>query len=88
MISRELAILNEVPEGAYISNVVADSPAEKAGILADDIITKIDGKLVRDADGGLAKLISSYKPGQTIELTIYRGSETKILKTTLSEMGE
>ncbi len=85
MISRELAILNEVPEGAYVSDVVADSPAESAGVAAGDIIVKIDGTLVRDADGGLAKIISTKKPGQSIELTLYRGSETKTLKATLGE---
>jgi S1-C subfamily serine protease len=30
-VSRDLAILNEIPEGAYIQEVVTDSPAEKAG---------------------------------------------------------
>jgi len=85
MVTRELAVLNEVPEGAYVQNVAQASPAETVGVEAGDIITKIDGKLVRDADGGLAKLISTFKPNQTIELVVYRGSETKTLKATLSE---
>ena len=85
MIPRQLAVLNEVPEGAYVQNVVTDSPAETAGVEQGDIITKIDGKLVRDADGGLSKLISGYKPNQTVELTIYRGEETRTIKATLTE---
>src|SRR3989344_876617 len=85
MISRELAILNEVPEGAYVQEVVLDSPAETAGVEQGDIITKIDGKMVRDADGGLAKKISTKKPKDIEELTVYRGAETKSLKVTLSE---
>lgn len=88
MITRDLSVLNEVPEGAYVQNVVQASPAETAGVEAGDIITKIDGKLVRDTDGGLAKLISSYKPGQMVELTIYRGTETKTLKATLTEASQ
>lgn len=85
MVTRELSILNEIPEGAYIQEVMAASPAEAAGVVQGDIITKINGALVRDADGGLSKLVFSYKPNQTIELTIYRGNETKILKATLTE---
>lgn len=84
MISRQVAIINELPEGAYISSVVADSPADKAGVQKDDIITKVDGNLVRDVDGGLAKIIFGKKPGDTIELTIYRSAnETLTIKVTL-----
>ena len=85
MVSRELAILNEVPEGAYVQEVIIDSPAESAGVVRGDIITKIDNALIRDADGGLAKIISSKKSGETVELTVYRGNETKTLKATLDE---
>ncbi len=86
MISRELSILNEIPEGAYVQSVVADSPAEKAGVEDGDIITKINGQAVRDADGGLAKIVSSLKPGNTVDLTIYRGNnETVTVKATLTE---
>lgn len=85
MVTRDLAVLNEIPEGAYVASVVADSPAEKAGVLKGDIITKIDGQNIREADGGLAKIISSKRPGQTVELTVYRGTETKTFKTTLTE---
>ncbi len=86
MISRDLAVLNELPEGAYVQTVQADSPAEKAGIQDGDIITKFDGKNVRDSDGGLAKLIAAKKPGDTVELALYR-DDGKILtvKAILSE---
>lgn len=85
MITRELAVLNEIPEGAYIQTVVAGSPAEQAGVKVGDIITKIDGENVRDASGGLAKIISAKKPGQTVELTIYRGDQTLTVKAALTE---
>jgi S1-C subfamily serine protease len=88
MITRQLSVLNEVPEGAYVQSVVSGSPAEKAGVQEEDIITKIDGKNVRDADGGLAKIISSYKPGQVVELTVYRGEDTKTVKATLTEASQ
>lgn len=88
MVTRELSVLNEVPEGAYVQTVVADSPAEKAGVEVGDIITKIDGKMVRDTDGGLAKIISDSKSGQTIELTVYRGTETRTMKATLTQASQ
>ena len=39
--SKDSAILNEVPQGAYVVEVVPDSSADNAGVEVDDIITKI-----------------------------------------------
>jgi serine protease Do len=83
-ISREAAILNEVPQGAYISNVVEGSAAENAGIEAGDIITKVDGKSVSDFDDGLSEIISQHKVGDTINLEIWRDGETLNLEANLS----
>src|SRR3989344_6971312 len=44
IISKDLALLNNVPQGAYVAEVISDSSAEKAGIEKGDIIIKIDGK--------------------------------------------
>lgn len=83
MVSRQLAIINEIPEGAYVQNVVSGSPAEKAGIQEGDIITKVDGKMVRDSDGGLVAIVSGKKVGDQVELTVYRDNESKTLRLTL-----
>ena len=85
MVTRDLAVLNEIPEGAYVQSVVADSPAEKAGVEVGDIVTKINGQAVREADGGLAKIVNAKKPGEILELTIYRGEKTITVKVTLGE---
>jgi serine protease Do len=45
-ISKDVALLNNVAQGAYIQDVVAGSPAEKAGIKQGDIITKFNGQSV------------------------------------------
>ncbi|MBP9815883.1 trypsin-like peptidase domain-containing protein, partial [Candidatus Woesebacteria bacterium] len=59
MISRQTAILNNVPEGAFVVEVVEKSPAQKAGIEQEDIITEFDGQRVRGADEEtLQKLIA------------------------------
>lgn len=79
MISREVAILNEVPEGAYVQEVVSGSPAERAGIKQGDILTHLDGQRITDANGGLAKLISGKKVGDRAEITLWRnGKELKV----------
>lgn len=82
MISRQMAVLNEIPEGAYIMSVVEGSPAEKAGVEAEDIITKIDGAKVTDSND-LAKIIGKKKVGDTVELTIWRNEKEVSLKATL-----
>ncbi len=85
MITKQSAILNSLPQGAYVVNVIANSPAEEAGIKSEDIIVKIDGKEIKEEKGGLAVLISKHKAGETINLEIWRGGETLKLQVTLSE---
>jgi len=88
MISQDLALLNDVPQGAYIVEVVEDSPADRAGIREGDIIIKLDGQPVREKDGGLAKLIAQKKIGDTIRLTVWRDGEQKEVTATLEEFKE
>lgn len=67
-----------VSSGAYIysssnySAIVKDSPAAKAGIRDKDIVTAVNGVKV-GASGSLSNLIGEYKPGDTVQLTVYRG---------------
>lgn len=84
LITRESAILNEVPQGAYVSGVVPGSAAEAAGIVEGDIITKVNGEAVSEAPDGLAGIISKFKVGDKITLEIWRNGETLTLEATLS----
>ena len=77
MISRDLAILHELPEGAYIQEVVEGSAADKADIIAGDIITKFDGKKITPQNGGLAEAISKKKAGDTVILTVWRAGDSE-----------
>lgn len=88
MIGRDLALLNDVPEGAYIIEVIEGSAAEKAGIKESDIIIKINGQAVREKDGGLAKIISGKKVGEGIEIEVWRDGEIKEIIATLEEFEE
>jgi len=80
MLDQQTALLNDVPEGAYVVEVMAGTSAEKAGIKNGDIIVTIDGKKVRDIKGGLAGLIGTKKIGDRLEIEIFRGG--KIQKVT------
>jgi S1-C subfamily serine protease len=86
MVTKQSAILNEVPEGAYVVNVVEGSPAEAAGIQSDDIITKLDGEDIKEDDGGLSEVIGKKKAGQSVSLEIWRDGEELQLNVTLSEI--
>jgi serine protease Do len=88
MIGRDLALLNEIPEGAYVQDVVSDSPSDKAGVKTGDIITKIDGVKITEQDGGLAKVISGKKVGDMIELNIWRDEKEVKIKIKLGEQSQ
>ena len=87
MLSKKIAILNSVPEGAYVVEVIENSPAEKAGIKDSDIILKI-GKERLTEENGLAEVVGKLKIDDEVELEIYRGKEEVILKVKLEEAGE
>lgn len=77
MISKENAILNEIPEGAYVREIVSKSPADVAGIQIGDIITDFDGVRVRgDSDTTLQKLIAQKKVGSRVKIVLWRNEKT------------
>lgn len=84
-ISKDAAILNEVPQGAYIQEVVDGSPAQKSGIEQGDIITKINGQTV-DSENKIAEVIQKAAIGQKVELEIWRDNKTIKVDATLSEL--
>ena len=84
MIGRELSILNDVPEGAYVSQVVPDSAAAKAGIEEGDIIIRFDGSKIAEENGGLAGVIAKKKVGDTVTISVWRDGKTLEVKTTLT----
>jgi len=57
--------------GAIIVEVMADSPAEDAGLQEGDVILAVDGQEL-DAENNLADLIAGYEPGETVTLEIER----------------
>jgi serine protease Do len=67
-----------------IKEVNADSPADKAGIKADDVITKLDGQKIENFDD-LARVLGKKKAGDKVDVEVKRGEETLTLKVTLGK---
>jgi serine protease Do len=72
-------------EGAIVAQPQADSPAAKAGVMAGDVITDIDGAPIKDSRE-LARKIGMAAPGTNIKVTLIRKGETKTLGMTLGKM--
>ena len=78
MVDKQTAILNKIAEGAYIIEVVPDSPAEKAGLEDEDIITEFDGKEINGKDDqGLAKVILEKNAGDKVKIEYVRDGKVK-----------
>ena len=84
--------------GAYVTDIAAGGPAEKAGIVpgstptnintlfsGGDLIVGIDGREVRTFDEMLAYLITNKGPGDTVVLQVLRGDEKVDVNITLDK---
>lgn len=83
MISRDLAIANDMPEGAYMQQVINGSAADKAGVKQGDVITKVNGQKLELGKTELSTIIAKKKVGDTLTLTIWRNGKTQDVKATL-----
>lgn len=75
---------NQVQYGAYVDSVVENSPAEKGGIKAGDIIVSVNGNVVSTA-AEVTSAVTDCDVGDEIEIGIIRENKTKSIKVTLSE---
>lgn len=60
-------------DAAYISEVQADSPAEKAGLLKEMLVLAVDGNTLKQGD--LASVIHSYSPGDAVIIKVYSDTD-------------
>ncbi|MBP7785732.1 trypsin-like peptidase domain-containing protein [Patescibacteria group bacterium] len=78
MISEQAALKNEVPVGAYVTEVIKDSSADEGGIKEGDIIVSFDG--VKLTEKSLSELVNKTKIGDRVKVEIYRWDEDKNLE--------
>jgi serine protease Do len=74
------------PVGALVEGVQAGLPAEKAGIEAGDIITKVQGKAV-DRYSDLPRLVGMVKPGEKVKLEVFHDGKLKEITADVIDFG-
>lgn len=70
--------------GVGVTQVVKDSPAEKAGLRKDDVILRFDGESVTSARK-LSRLVNESSADQTVRITISRGGGEQEVSATLAK---
>ena len=80
-VSSEMSSVYGIPEGIYITEVAADSPAEAAGLQAGYVITKFDSTSVSSMTD-LKNLLAYYSGGETVSVVVsYQNNGTYVEKT-------
>ncbi|MFT7621043.1 MAG: serine protease Do [Myxococcota bacterium] len=73
------------PRGALVAEVVPRGPAAGAGIQAGDVVTRFDGKPVRN-NRDLPWLASTAGIGTSVSVTVWRGGRERILKVRMGTL--
>ncbi len=87
-VTKDLAVMNNIPEGTYVSEVVAASPAEKVGIQQGDIIINIDNTRLSGTNNDLAKIVSGKKVGDRLDITVNRDGKNLSFKIALGNQSD
>ena len=86
-VTKEIAEVEKLkkPAGALVASVGQNSPADKAGIKAGDIILEFDGKKI-DTMRTLPKVVANTNVGKSVELTIWRNKKSITKRLTLGRL--
>lgn len=79
---QKLDLPSSVKSGVYVASVTKTGSAGRAGMKAQDIITKIDGKEINDVVS-LHTQLYTHKVGETVKVEVLRDGKTKTLNVTL-----
>ncbi len=74
--------ISRTPDGPTISEVIAGSPAEKAGLQRGDVIKAVDGTSVSDV-AGVRSDLANKNPGDTVKVSITRNGTAQDITVTL-----
>jgi aminopeptidase YwaD len=74
------------PGGVRLVGVRAGSPAERAGLRGDDVITRIGTMDVPNLEA-MAAALRSHRPGDVVEIVVRRGDQLTTLRATLGIRG-
>jgi len=83
-ISESMLEYFEVKHGVLVEEVIKDAPAEKAGLKAGDIITKINDRDIKDYSD-LIRNLNFYNPGEKVTVYYSRKGTEKNVTVTLAE---
>ena len=86
-VTKEIADVEKLkkPKGALVASVGENSPADKAGIKAGDIILEFDGKKI-DTMRTLPKVVANTKVGKSVQLKIWRNKKLITKRLTLGRL--
>ncbi len=82
---KEALKIGDGVKGALVGDVADGGPAEKAGILRGDIITKFGGDSIEGYDS-LPRVVASYKPGTKVKVQVIRRGKEKSFKLRLGDL--
>jgi len=82
MVSRQSALANEVPQGAYVVEVTPGSSAVEIGLTEGDVIIEFDGNKVTE-DSNLAGMINQKTVGDQVSVSFWRDGQEFSATTTL-----
>jgi serine protease Do len=74
-------------EGVLVGDVQPDSPAEKAGLRSGDIVTKYDGRPMRDANH-LRNTVAATKPGTKVPVELFRDGQPLTVQVEIARLGD
>lgn len=72
-------------KGVFVTDLLKDSPAQKAGVKPEDVILKVDGTEV-GAGNQISAIVGSKRPGDKVKLTILRNGSEKEFTVTLANI--
>jgi serine protease Do len=73
-----------LPQGAAVKEIVADSPAEAAGLQVNDIITHVNGEAITGSSE-LVSIVGECAAGDKLILTVYRQGASTDIELTVGE---